>query len=417
LFYLFLRRAAGERAALAGCLLLASDPVYLLTTCFDWGPVALQHLLAMAAFVLILRFWHTRSELALVGAFFLAGLAMWDKALTIWTLGGFGLAGLLTEGRAIVARINARGIALTLCAFALGALPLIVYNANTKAATAYDTVAFDIQHMPLKLGVLERTADGSGLFGWLVRDDGTAGKPRRTWMIYAFCAALLLAPIARGPERRAIVFALYATAGAWGFMAVTSGAGDSLHHSILLWPLPQMTIGASFAAASKRLGRPGKPALAAVLILLIGSNLAVLNTYYAATVRNGGAINWSDAIFALSGSLEKIPAREFYCVDWGIMGSLHLLDRGRLPLLVGSDELSRAEWTSADRANLTAMISTPDHVFVTHTPQLEFFPGLTARLVGFAGSLGYRRETLSALSDSHCRPTFEVYRFVRANAR
>src|ERR1035437_2924392 len=45
LFYLLLRRAAGERAALFGCGLLAADSLYLLTTCFDWGPVALQHLL------------------------------------------------------------------------------------------------------------------------------------------------------------------------------------------------------------------------------------------------------------------------------------------------------------------------------------------------------------------------------------
>src|SRR5262249_17795882 len=38
LFYLLLRRVAGERAALIGCGLLATDSLYLLTTCFDWGP-------------------------------------------------------------------------------------------------------------------------------------------------------------------------------------------------------------------------------------------------------------------------------------------------------------------------------------------------------------------------------------------
>jgi len=97
------------------------------------------------------------------------------------------------------------------------------------------------------------------------------------------------------------------------------------------------------------------------------------------------------------------------------MGSLHLLNSGHLPLLEGSAELSRPEWTSEDRDRLTAMVSRPDHVFLTHSPGFEFFPGLTARLVEFAGGLGYRRETLSVVSDTHGRPTFEIYHFVTAD--
>ena len=81
--------------------------------------------------------------------------------------------------------------------------------------------------------------------------------------------------------------------------------------------------------------------------------------------------------------------------------------------MVGSDELLHAEWTAEDRDRLTAMVSGSDHVFLTHTPGFEFFPGLTARLVVFAGSLGYRPETLSVIGDTHGRPIFEAYRFVR----
>jgi 4-amino-4-deoxy-L-arabinose transferase-like glycosyltransferase len=40
LFFLLLRRIAGERAAIIGCTLLAADATYLLTICFDWGPFA-----------------------------------------------------------------------------------------------------------------------------------------------------------------------------------------------------------------------------------------------------------------------------------------------------------------------------------------------------------------------------------------
>src|SRR6476646_8585452 len=45
LFWSLLRRIAGYRAAALGCALLASDTLFLITSCFDWGPVVLQHLL------------------------------------------------------------------------------------------------------------------------------------------------------------------------------------------------------------------------------------------------------------------------------------------------------------------------------------------------------------------------------------
>ena len=134
-FYLFLRRAAGERAALIGCGLLAADSMYLLTVCFDWGPVALQHLLLIGGLYLLTRFYQKASELSLAGGFLLWGLAMWDKALAIWMLGAFGVAGLVIFWRQILAVTTFRRVAISVAAFALGALPLIVYNVDKQWAT------------------------------------------------------------------------------------------------------------------------------------------------------------------------------------------------------------------------------------------------------------------------------------------
>src|SRR5438270_7740362 len=85
LFYLLLRRIAGQRAAVIGCGLLTADSLYLLTICFDWGPVALQHLLLLGGVLLLVRFFQDGREFALPCATFLFGLAMWAKALAIWT--------------------------------------------------------------------------------------------------------------------------------------------------------------------------------------------------------------------------------------------------------------------------------------------------------------------------------------------
>lgn len=435
LVYLLVHGLAGKRAALTTCLLLALDPVYLLTICFDWGPVAFQHLLALGGLVLILTFWRSHSELALALAFFAFGLMLWDKALAIWTLTGLALAGICAVGRRIAAAITMRHLAVAAGAFVLGALPLIAFNLNSSGSTIDQTVAYDFRHIPQKLRVLEATADGSALFGWLNAEDGntlpgrqprsalqqasaaiaiSTGVPRHNWMVYAFITALFLAPLSRGADRRTIVFFLIAAACTWAMMAVTANAGGGVQHAILLWPLPQIAMGVSFAVASRWFGRAGSSVLAAALVLLVGSNIAVLNNYYAATVRNGGAINWTDAVFPLSRSLTSFQASELYCVDWGIIGTLHLLSRGSLPLLVGSDELSHPVWSDEDRGHLKEFVSSPDHLFLTHVPRFEFFPGYTARLVNFAGALGYRRQTVSVIADTHGRPTFEVYRFVQA---
>ena len=103
IFYILLRRIAGERAALFGCGLLAVDSMYLLTSTFDWGPVALQHLLLLSAMTLLFRFFRDPRPRLLFWGCFLLGLAMWDKALAIWMIGGMGVALLVVVPRQLVA--------------------------------------------------------------------------------------------------------------------------------------------------------------------------------------------------------------------------------------------------------------------------------------------------------------------------
>jgi len=104
---------------------------------------------------------------------------MWDKALAIWSLAGFALASMLTQGRMIGAAITPRRLAVTLSAFVLGAIPLIAYNLQMRAATIDQTVAYDIRHIPQKLRVLESTADGSGCSGGLTVKTARPATRRR----------------------------------------------------------------------------------------------------------------------------------------------------------------------------------------------------------------------------------------------
>jgi len=299
-------------------------------------------------------------------------------------------------------------------------------------ATFHGNASWDASDLAGKSRLLVATADGSALFGWLneeawqtsqphpphaalqsasARISALAGHPRHSLVLYAFGLALLLAPLARGRALRTIVFALLAMAIAWVQMALTANAGGSVHHAILLWPLPQMVIAISFAAASRRLRAAGIPALAAVLAVLTVSGLLVTNEYHSTIVRNGGSPNWTDAIFRLADYMKGVSSSNVFCMDWGIMDNMRLLSSGKLPLRVGMDPIAKPALDAADRRYLARIVAEPGSVFINHTTDFEFFRGINDKLVKYAAEEGYRREVMAVIPDSFGRPAYEVYRF------
>jgi hypothetical protein len=141
------------------------------------------------------------------------------------------------------------------------------------------------------------------------------------------------------------------------------------------------------------------------------SGALVTNEYYALMLRNGGSQNWTDAIFTLSDYLKGVPSKGIYCADWGIMDSLRLLNRGKLPLNVGTDPIRKPELSPDDRNDLKRMISDPSHVFIAHTTDYEFFQGVNAKLLKYAADSGYERAMLAVIPDGWGRPVYEVYHF------
>ncbi len=432
LFYLLLRRTNGERAAVLGAWLLAADSVYMLTTCFDWGPAALQHLLEIGAMVALARFYQERRERFLALGFFLFGLVMWDKALAAWMLSGIGIGVLVVMPRQILSLCTRRRVGTALLAFVVGSLPLILFNAQNHWVTFRGNFKRDFSELPGKSRMLMNTVGGQGLFGYMTGEDRDtpqphspavivqqisewAGHPRYNLMIYAFLLAILLAAAARGAALRTIVAAAIAMTIAWIQMAITAGAGGSVHHTILLWPLPVAIVAVSFAAASRRIGRAGLPVLATMALVLTGSHFLVTNEYYYQMTRNGaGSVSWTDAIFPLNDALKTVTADYVFCIDWGILDSLRLLSHGKLILREGSEPVNKPELTEADRDEIVKRVSDPDAVFVGRAAPAEVFQGVTEKLVRAAADGGYSRRTIATISDGFGRPMFEVFRFAPA---
>jgi hypothetical protein len=198
-------------------------------------------------------------------------------------------------------------------------------------------------------------------------------------------------------------------------MAITAGAGGSVHHTILLWPLPVAIVAVSFAAASRRIGRAGLPVLATMALALIGSHFLVTNEYYYQMTRNGaGSVSWTDAIFPLNDALKTVPADYVFCIDWGVLDSLRLLSHGKLKLREGSYPVTNPELTDADREEIMKRVSDPDAVFVGRAGPAEVFQGVTEKLVRVAANAGYSRRMVTAINDGFGRPMFEVFRFAPA---
>jgi 4-amino-4-deoxy-L-arabinose transferase-like glycosyltransferase len=382
LFFVLLRRISGNRAALIGCAILATDATYLLTSTFDWGPVALQHLLIVGGAAALVRFFQEGKNRSLGYAAFLFGLALFDKALAAWTISGMAAAGLLLFPREVVRAITLRTIAISTVFCVLGVSPLLYFNWMTHGSTFSGNFQRNTSEIPIKIVVLERTLAQDGLFGWMTSPDvltehphtaqtalqrisqriaALAREPRRSLLPYALVLALLVSPFAGRREFRIVLFALVTSVVAWIQMVINRDTGGSIHHTILLWPLPQMMIAVSFAGASRRLGRAAVPAVAGISAVVALSGALVINEYYVKAWRNGGAAFWTDGILNLSTYFKQNkPPGWVMAMDWGISDQIRLLHRGRVLIGPGSDQVMKPEMNDEDREALGGMLAIPE---------------------------------------------------------
>lgn len=261
LFGALLERVHGRRAAWAGCVLLATDSIFLLTTTFDWGPVALQHLLMTAAMFFAVVWFQKGSDPWLAAMGLCCGLAFWDKAVFVWMFSGL-LAGSLLFIHRLRKRLTSRSAGLSAAALCLGALPLLIYNVTSspKFTTIRSNSEFEPVHFRYKLDILRRAWNGSGLFGYMLYDSaedpapprtlpekvsfalhGVTGDRRTNASELAFLLGIVLVALLwRTPARNTLLLPIIACGFSWIFMTL-SGGGTSAHHAVLLWPLPSFS--------------------------------------------------------------------------------------------------------------------------------------------------------------------------------
>ena len=440
IFYHCLKIAHGRRAAWIGGMLLATDTMFLMTTCFDWGPVALQHFLTVLGATLVIG--HRGRLLPLAFGFLCFGLAAWNKALFVWIFTGLVIGAVLVFPDALKRALNWKTAGVSALSFLIGAFPLIAYNVTENFPTFHAASSFSTAALYPKALFVDGTWQGRDLFGYMVNEDDApnphgpgglldkasfavrarAGEHRANGLNWAGLAALalLLPSMWWTGARRPALFCLVVLVVAWFQMAITQGAGGSAHHVVLLWPFPHALVAVLFAEASQRLAGAGWVKIAnwllgIVMLALIGSNLLLTNQYLYQFARNGAAGSWSDAVYPLARDVDlwnsQAHGSSVAILDWGIATSLAVIDQGRVPLNWASDPFKAADDRQSSPQPDPALLRDPGTLWLGHADGYEQFPGVNARVREFATAAGLKQVRLRTYSDTNGRPIFYSFGF------
>ena len=420
LTWLWTRRAAGPRAAVFTVALLATDSVFIVTNTFDWGPVALQHALLMGGLVALQYWFEKDSRRYLFLGFFLFGLGLWDKALMIWPLVGLSVATLCVHPKELRHHFRRVPLAMAVASLLLGALPLFTYNLIRHGATASANTKLSLSLIPDKLTELRSTLNGSVLLGPLVATsagpleqtpttllergsvaiESALGAHPDNWMLPALALSIVCMIFLRS---RLLAFILIAMVVTWLQMAANTGTGGAAHHVILLWPFPCVFVGVALAGLPSRASYFVTAAVTALVAILVCGNLLNTNEYLADLIVKGAVNSWTDASYRLAGAVFPYRSSQIGTVDWGYIDNLRMMYGGNLKLTAMTD----------GRTDVSALIATPDFIFIQHTDDQQIFDGVNDRLRSEARALGYSELVERVVHDNQARPVFEIFRFVK----
>jgi hypothetical protein len=426
LFWPIMVRAGGKRAAAIATVLLATDTMYLMTSVFDWGPCALQHFFLVAVMLAFIRYHETGKPALLALASFLAGVALWEKALFFWLAGGLAVACLVIYPQYIWQHFSRRNLAIAAGSFVIGAMPFIMYNVHKPNATLGENATFSFEQFDDKLEAAHRTFDAHAIFNYICFDDWVqpareartdieetslqlreaTGITQRNYMLWAYGLSILLIPFCwRTRAWRPMLFALIFCAVGWALMLITKDAGASVHHVILLWPVTLMFLALPLSEASRRL--PNKiaiPLLSVIVGIFAAKNVLVTNEYLAQFIRNGPTDKWTNALFPLSADIMQSHYGEIDGIDWGTVVPLRVLERAQVPLgFVNVDEKAPQE--------ALAKMNKEGFVFLGHVKQFEVYASVDEKLDAIAASNGMTKQVIKTYPDDNGRPMYELFQY------
>jgi hypothetical protein len=331
--------------------------------------------------------------------------------------------------RQVFSEFRTRSVPVAAVFFLIGCSPYLLYRMQPDAEKPAIEIETSPQEYQVKYWLLWKAFNGTALTGWLTpldapepaEPDGALAATayafmepwiRPTWTIPALFGAILLLPITlRTRHRKALLFCLLVPLFALAQMAPVHAAG-AVHHSVLVFPFPQMILAGSLVALTEisrreRLRQGLIAASAGIGLFLIATNTASVMHQYAQILRFGGVPYWSEAIYNLLDYLTEEQPTRTYLAEWGMETQLEFLSGARLQL-VGLPEPSPHTTQLIEEG-----LQTPRSVFVAYaSDEFTHYPETHAFLAETAERIGYRLSVKQTIPDYHGRMIYNVYEAV-----
>jgi hypothetical protein len=432
LFARLLRNISGPWAGVFMVWMLATDVTFLSTATFDWGPVVLQHLF-LAAMLSCLLLWERRRYGCLVFAGGLAGgLALWDKAIFLWNLSSMAIVFVCLGFpflRSLGWRALPRSFGLLTAGILLGAFPLIAYNVAHRGETISGNTHLTTAEMKWKETYLLRTADGladesfsdpaypapdhiARPFSDIAKKIAPSKNPPEvlnisSWRIWLFVALIPIGlALADWPQRKWILFFLFSGALSWLQAALTSGAGASIHHVVLMWPLLYASLAVCAAAIAHRARRWGSLAIAAVVLVFAMRGLQEIDVLYVNLISYSPGVQFSDGEEALVSCLNAAGIQRLLTVDWGIEPEVTVRTKGRILVLEDAYQL----YGGGPIVRELRQCIQADCLIALHPESREAFPGINKAFDSSLSQNHLAKQLFAEIRDSHGTASYELYR-------
>jgi 4-amino-4-deoxy-L-arabinose transferase-like glycosyltransferase len=429
LTYALARLSLRPAAAATAAALVALDPVFVLLTRVDWGPIVLMMLLKLAALYCLYRSLATGSPALLWGTAAACALGVFDKLNFIWFVLALVPTTLLlfrpelaSMYRRSAARLLAPVATLLLVALAMGLrliAPLFLASQESDRSI--------ITRIPVLIAAYAGAMDGRTVYQWMTETP----LPHPTLVNYATLVGLMVLGLTWWRRARAARSSPRLTLGdrfvlGYGLLlalilaqiVITERAGGP-HHMMMLFPfhLLLLTAGlAELAGATSRLRQGAAMLLVAALAL---SDLRVTRAY-AQAYRTEERLRprLSPVIYQLSAFLNREPPDRINFVDWGMHNQVYAL---------GTDQTRRAcrdLWMAfrlplsrQQTADILARDFAADRVLVIMHPRSgDSGVGAQDRFLQWADSLGLVLQPLRTFRDRGGRILYEVSIIRRVSA-
>ena len=432
LTYFFARALFGRAAAAIALFTLAGSISFVFWSRQGIFVTNLTSTIMLGALCCALRWWRGGRRRYFYATALLLGLGLYTKLIFLWAIGAMAGAILLVNADRIIAglrrrerapwparlSVNLRQALGAAAAFLAPLAPLLLFNLQTggtwKVLTAnlfssyygINNLAF-FANLATRLDQITKVWEGSHF--WYLGET----FQNRLWtpaLVGALAFVVFMAIWKRGTGDAAWRKALFPFA-MIALMIVQSCFTVSalwFTHYAILTPLPPLALAGGLAFIARQSGRERAlwPALAVLIMAIVGYDLLADIRYHTALAASGGYAAHSDASYKLAEALEQAGAGPAVALDWGIQAQVQFLTRGRVVPreIFGYDKLEEPDPAFGER--LAPYLRDPRTIYVLHSYEQEVYRGRRFALEKEVGRAGKHSRLAQIIYERSGRPAY-----------